>query len=133
MEQQNNYRSHSIYPEKQKSEVYAKFTDGYTRITFNSSPKSDVSKSQYSELTLQYQDTKSVNTALSIHNQRYVEELFYRKVDETDRAELPQPPDVIFDTVEEEGLPYKENSYFSAVETLPDELTDSRNQFLIDQ
>ena len=113
--QQNNYRSHSIYSEKQKSDVYAKFTDGYTRVTFNSSPKSDVSKPQYSELALQYQDTKPVYTNLSTDSQRYVEEPFYRKVDETDRGELPH---------EEESLPYEENTYYSTMETLPGELAN---------
>ena len=99
-----------IYPEKPKSDVYAKFID--------------VSKPQYSELPLQYQNTKSVYTDLSTDNQRYVEEPFYRKVDETDRGTLPQPPDVIYDTVEEEILPYEENSYYSALETLPHELAN---------
>ena len=98
------------YPEKSKSDVYAKFID--------------VSKPQYSELSLQYQDIKSVYTDLSTDNQRYVEEPFYIKVDETDRDELPQPPDMIYDTAEEESLPYEENSSYSALETLPDELAN---------
>ena len=59
---------------------------------------------------------------LSTDNQRYVEEPFYRKVDETDRGELPEPPDVIYDTVKEESLPYEENRRYSVVETLPGEL-----------
>ena len=84
-----------IYSRTQKIDVYANFTDGYTSITFNSVHKSDVSKPQYSGLALQYQDNKPVYTDLSTDNQRYVEEPFYRKVDETDRGELPQPPDVL--------------------------------------
>ena len=124
MEQQSNYTSHAIYPEIQKSDVYAKFTDEYTTITFNSSPKSDVSKPQYSELAPQYQDAKSVYSDLSTDSQTYVEEPFYRGVDETEKGNLPQLPDLIYHTVEEENSTYEENSYYSAVETLPDHLAN---------
>lgn len=43
-------------------------------------------------------------------------------VDETNGEEYPQPSDGIYHTVEEKTANYEENDYYSAVETLPDEL-----------
>ena len=44
-------------------------------------------------------------------------------MDEPDRAEFPQPFHAIYQTVEDETPTYEENNYYSAVETLPDELS----------
>ena len=114
----------SICVETQKSDAYAKFTDEYTTVTFNASPISDGPKPQYSELGLEYQDIKPVYSELSTGHETYTDEPFYREVDETDKGELPQPSDVLYHTVEEEISTYEENNYYSAVETLPDELTN---------
>ena len=122
-EQQNT--SQSIYSEAQKNDAYAKFRDEYTTITIKSSPKSDGPKPQYLELGLEYQDIKPVYSELSADHQTYVDEPFYRVVDEPDRAEFPQPFEAIYHTVEEEAPTYEENNYYSAVETLPDEISSS--------
>ena len=45
-------------------------------------------------------------------------------MDEPEGGEFPQPSDVIYHTVEEETPTYGENNYYSAVETLPDELSN---------
>lgn len=45
--------------------------------------------------------------------------------EELDGGEFPQPSDAIYYTVEEENPTYEENNYYSAVETLPDELTSA--------
>ena len=50
--------------------------------------------------------------------------LFYREVDETDRGAFPPPSDMVYHTVEEECPTYEENNYYSAVEILPDELSN---------
>ena len=60
---------------------------------------------------------------LSADHQTYADEPFYRVVDEPEGGEFPQPSDMIYQTVEEETSTYDENNYYSAVETLPDELS----------
>ena len=111
--------------ETQKSDSYEKFKDEYTTITFNSSVKSNGLKPQYSELGVQYQDVKPLYSELSTDNQRYVDESSCRAVKKSDTGEFPPPSDVIYHTVEEECPTYEENNYYSAVETLPDELPNS--------
>lgn len=110
--------------ETQKSDAYDKFTDEYLTITFKSSPESDGPKPQYLELGFQYQDVKPVYSELSTENQTHIDEPFYREVEETDRGVFPPPSNLIYHTVEEECPTYEENSYYSAVETLPDELSN---------
>ena len=44
-------------------------------------------------------------------------------VDEPEAGEFPQPSNMIYHTVEEETPTSEENNYYSAVETLPDELS----------
>ena len=124
-EQQNNHVSQSIYNEAEKSDAYAKFTDEYTTITFKALYKSEGPKPQYSELGLEYQDIKPVYGELSSDNQTYVDEPFYRTVNEPEGGQLPQTSDVIYHAVEEETPTYEENNYYSAVETLPDELSST--------
>ena len=124
-EQQNNHTSQPIYQEEQKRDAYAKFTDEYTTITLKSSTKSNGPKQQYLELGLQYQDVKPVYSELSTDNQRHIAEPFYREVDETDRGEFSPPSNVIYHTVEEEDPTYEGNNYYSAVETMPDEVSDA--------
>ena len=109
-----------MFSKAQKSDADA---DKYITIAIKSSPKTDGPKPQYSELGLEYQDTKPVYSELSADHQTYVDEPFYREVDESHRAEFPQPFDAIYHTVEEETATYEENNYYSAVETLPDELS----------
>ena len=113
------------YPEVQKSDGYGKLTEKYTAITYKASLKSEEPKPQYSELGLEYQDIKPVYSELSTDHQRYVDEPFYRVVDETEGVEFPQASNMIYHTVEEETSNYEENNYYSAVETLPDELSSA--------
>ena len=68
---------------------------------------------------------KPVYSELSTDNQTNNDKPFYRVVNETDRGEFPSPSNVIYHTVEEDCPTYEENSYYSAVETLPDELSNS--------
>ena len=116
--QHNNHAGQSIYNESQKSDAYDKFTDEYTTITL----KSEGQKPEYSELGLAYQDIKPVYGELSSDQQRYVDERFCREVNEPEGGEFPQLSDVIYHTLGEETPTYEENNYYSAVETLPDEL-----------
>lgn len=74
------------------------------------------------ELGLEYQDIKPVYSELSADHQTHVNEPFYREIDEADGGGFPQPSNVIYHTVEQETPAYEENNYYSAVETLPDEL-----------
>ena len=127
-EQQNNHTSPSgsakkVHLEAQKSDVYDKLTDKYTTITFNSSAKFGEPKPQYLELGLKYQDVKQVYSELSTDQQRYGEEPFCRELPETVNGEYSPPSNMIYHTLEEEGPTYEENNYYSAVETLPDELS----------
>ena len=120
-EQRNT--AQSMNSEAQKSDAYTKFKGEYITTTFKSFPENDGPKLQYSELGLEYQDIKPVYSELSADHQRYVDEPFYREVDEPDGGKFPQPADAIYHTVEEETPTYEENNYYSAVETLPDELS----------
>ena len=87
--------------------------------------KSEGPKPQYSELGLEYHDIKPVYSELSSDHQICFDLPFYRVVDEREGGEFLQPSDVIYHTVEEETPTYEENNYYSAVETLPDELSST--------
>lgn len=122
-EEQKTHAGQSIHTEAQKIDTYAKFKNENTSVTFKASLKSDGPKPQYSELGLEYQDIKPVYSELSPDHQTYVDEPFYRVVDEPEGEDFPQPSDFIYCSVEEEAATYEENNYYSAVETLPDEVS----------
>lgn len=83
----------------------------------------DGPKLEYSELGFEYQHINPVYSELSADNKSYVDEPCKREGGKTDGGEFPQPSDAIYHTLEEETASYNENNYYSAVETLPDELS----------
>ena len=96
----------------QESRAYETLPAKFSSATFHPSKDSDEQNRHYKELTQDYHDNKP----------QYMDLL--NQLNESEREELPPLPDVVSHIVETDNPIYQEGTYYSNVETTPDQLPD---------